>query len=48
MDISRALNKLGQRYSGRRVLITGAASGLGEALAIEFASAGWRVAVTGR
>ena len=48
MDISRALNKLAQRYPARRVLITGATSGLGEALAMEFASAGWRVAVTGR
>jgi NAD(P)-dependent dehydrogenase (short-subunit alcohol dehydrogenase family) len=48
MDISRALQKLSKRYPGRRVLITGATSGLGEALAMEFASAGWRVAVTGR
>ena len=48
MEISRALNKLAQRYPGKRVLITGATSGLGEALAVEFGRAGWRVAVTGR
>ena len=48
MDISRALKKLTQRFPNKRVLITGATSGLGEALAMEFASAGWRVAVTGR
>jgi NAD(P)-dependent dehydrogenase (short-subunit alcohol dehydrogenase family) len=48
MDISRALNKLTRRFPNKRVLITGATSGLGEALAMEFASAGWRVAVTGR
>lgn len=48
MDISRALKRLAQRFPNKRVFITGATSGLGEALAIEFASAGWRVAVTGR
>jgi NAD(P)-dependent dehydrogenase (short-subunit alcohol dehydrogenase family) len=48
MDISRALKRLTQRFPNKRVFITGATSGLGEALAIEFASAGWRVAVTGR
>ena len=48
MDISRALKKLTRRYPNKRVLVTGATSGLGEALAIEFANAGWRVAVTGR
>jgi NAD(P)-dependent dehydrogenase (short-subunit alcohol dehydrogenase family) len=48
MDISKAMNKLAQYYPDKRVLITGATSGLGEALAIEFASAGWNVAVTGR
>ncbi len=48
MEVSRALKKLTQRYPNKRVLVTGATSGLGEALAVEFASAGWRVAVTGR
>ena len=48
MDISRALQRLTQRFPNKRVFITGATSGLGEALAVEFASAGWRVAVTGR
>ena len=48
MNISRAMIKLAQRYPNKRVLITGATSGLGEALAIEFAKAGWNVAVTGR
>jgi len=48
MDISRALKKLTRRFPNKRVLVTGATSGLGEALAIEFANAGWRVAVTGR
>ncbi len=43
-----ALDTLSKRFIGKRVLITGATSGLGEALAIEFASAGWKVAVTGR
>ena len=48
MDISSALKKLTRRFPNKRVLVTGATSGLGEALAIEFANAGWRVAVTGR
>lgn len=48
MSISKAMNKLTKKYPSKRVLITGATSGLGEALAIEFASAGWNVAVTGR
>lgn len=48
MDISRALQTLSKRYPNKRVLVTGATSGLGEALAMEFAGAGWRVAVTGR
>ena len=42
------LDTLSKRFSGKRVLITGATSGLGEALALEFARAGWKVAVTGR
>ena len=35
-------------FSGRRVLITGAGSGLGKALALLFAKNGWRVACTDR
>jgi len=38
--------KLEKRFPERRVVITGAGSGLGRALALEFASRGWRVAVT--
>lgn len=34
------------RFDGKRLVITGAGSGLGHALALRFASAGWRVAVT--
>jgi NAD(P)-dependent dehydrogenase (short-subunit alcohol dehydrogenase family) len=37
-----------QRFPERRVLITGANSGFGEAIALLFARRGWRVAVTGR
>ncbi len=44
----RALQKLAERYPRRRVLITGATSGMGEALAMQFASAGFRVAVASR
>jgi NAD(P)-dependent dehydrogenase (short-subunit alcohol dehydrogenase family) len=33
-----ALRKMGDRYPQRRVLITGATSGLGEALALQFAA----------
>ncbi len=35
--------RLGQRYPGKRALITGAASGLGLALATAFHAAGWRI-----
>ena len=45
---SRALGRLGSRYPARRILITGATSGSGEALAVLFGHHGWRVAVTGR
>jgi NAD(P)-dependent dehydrogenase (short-subunit alcohol dehydrogenase family) len=42
------ISKLATRYPQKRVLITGATSGLGEALALRFAEAGFRVAVAGR
>ena len=45
---SRAVARLSFRYPARRVLITGATSGSGEALAVLFGRYGWRVAVTGR
>jgi NAD(P)-dependent dehydrogenase (short-subunit alcohol dehydrogenase family) len=44
----RAVATLNSRYPARRVLITGATSGSGEALALLFGRYGWRVAVTGR
>jgi NAD(P)-dependent dehydrogenase (short-subunit alcohol dehydrogenase family) len=37
-----------QRFPERRVLITGANSGFGEAISLLFGRRGWRVAVTGR
>jgi NAD(P)-dependent dehydrogenase (short-subunit alcohol dehydrogenase family) len=43
-----ALQKLAARYPQKRILITGATSGLGEALALQFAGAGFRVAVASR
>jgi NAD(P)-dependent dehydrogenase (short-subunit alcohol dehydrogenase family) len=45
---SRAVARLSSRYPQRRILITGATSGSGEALALLFGRHGWRVAVTGR
>jgi NAD(P)-dependent dehydrogenase (short-subunit alcohol dehydrogenase family) len=44
----RAVATLNSRYPARRILITGATSGSGEALAVLFGRYGWRVAVTGR
>lgn len=41
------MSSLEQHFPDKRVLITGTTSGLGRALAIEFGSRGWRVAVTG-
>jgi NAD(P)-dependent dehydrogenase (short-subunit alcohol dehydrogenase family) len=43
-----AMQRLRSRYPQQRVLITGATSGLGEALALRFAAAGFRVAVASR
>jgi short-subunit dehydrogenase len=43
-----ALQKLAARYPQKRVLITGATSGLGEVLALAFAGAGFSVAVASR
>ena len=46
--VSRAVARLSSRHPARRILITGATSGSGEALAELFGRHGWRVAVTGR
>jgi len=46
--VSRAVARLSSRHPARRILITGATSGSGEALAVLFGRHGWRVAVTGR
>ncbi len=37
--------KLEKRFPGKRVIITGAGSGLGRALSLEFAKRGWKVAI---
>ncbi len=46
--MTTAIETLTSRYPQKRVLITGATSGLGEAIALQFAAAGCRVAVAGR
>jgi NAD(P)-dependent dehydrogenase (short-subunit alcohol dehydrogenase family) len=43
-----SIEKLARRYPQKRVLITGATSGLGEALALRFAGEGFRIGVAGR
>jgi NAD(P)-dependent dehydrogenase (short-subunit alcohol dehydrogenase family) len=40
--------QLEKRFPAKRVLITGANSGFGKAMAMHFGRKGWRVAVTGR
>lgn len=42
------MSRLEQRFPEKRILITGATSGFGEALAYALAERGWRVAVSGR
>lgn len=42
------MRKLETRFPNKRILITGATTGFGEALAFAFAARGWKVAVTGR
>lgn len=42
------MKHLEQRFPAKRVLITGATSGFGQALALALAARGWKVAVTGR
>jgi short-subunit dehydrogenase len=42
------MSKLEQRFPKKRILITGATTGFGEALAFALAARGWKVAVTGR
>lgn len=42
------MGKLEQRFPKKRILITGATTGFGEALAYALAARGWNVAVTGR
>jgi NAD(P)-dependent dehydrogenase (short-subunit alcohol dehydrogenase family) len=48
MNHARAMRKLADRFPRKRVLITGATHGLGEALALRFAEAGFRVAIASR
>jgi NAD(P)-dependent dehydrogenase (short-subunit alcohol dehydrogenase family) len=45
MDDSDPAARLTTRFPAKRAFITGAASGLGRALALEFACAGWRLGI---
>lgn len=46
MNAARALAKLAARHPRRRAFITGAASGLGRALALRLHAAGWRLGLS--
>ncbi len=46
MNRGKKTMKINSKFPEKRVLITGAGSGLGRALCLEFAARGWRIAVT--